>query len=457
MGIAAVGQVFFSLWDDVFGDEGGSDQDEAVTLGGCNGTPAGGSRSSAPAATGTPIQLTVTDIDAIMGDLNVAWGDCSDRRTACCLSEIGDQPGGRNVTAFWNEAADQIINVVYLRSGSTEAVRTALAAVTDPTQRAAIISRLAAALSAGNETLFSQLSDSQRSTLNQSCQHDWPYWSAQPTYPSPISLEVNEARLMAIIRGATTPADQRTLPAGSYEGEYVAPGSVMDFSGSDDCNAAVCTPEDFTALPEVQRYQVLDPICDPLPYADICGLTDADGMQGDSMTVEILIGNTSLTSPLPSNLGVSFGEGGITVNNQGIRMTPEGNLTVPITIAATATVGLRTVEIYLEYPATEAGQPPYRFVIGSLVQGFNVQERVDAPPPPPPPVTECSDGIDNDHDGDIDLADDDCRNAQDTRERPAPPPPPTPPTPPPVTPQLPPCTVFPAAQQATRRANGECR
>ena len=47
-----------------------------------------------------------------------------------------------------------------------------------------------------------------------------------------------------------------------------------------------------------------------------------------------------------------------------------------------------------------------------------------APPPPPPPVA-CADGIDNDGDGKIDLADPGCSSATDTDETDSAPPPPT--------------------------------
>lgn len=47
------------------------------------------------------------------------------------------------------------------------------------------------------------------------------------------------------------------------------------------------------------------------------------------------------------------------------------------------------------------------------------------PPPPPPPPAACADGIDNDEDGLVDLADPGCTDASDSDEsNPAPPPPP---------------------------------
>ena len=52
------------------------------------------------------------------------------------------------------------------------------------------------------------------------------------------------------------------------------------------------------------------------------------------------------------------------------------------------------------------------------------------PPPPPPPAAECADGLDNDGDGLIDLADPGCVDAADNDETDAPPPPPPPPPPP---------------------------
>ena len=47
---------------------------------------------------------------------------------------------------------------------------------------------------------------------------------------------------------------------------------------------------------------------------------------------------------------------------------------------------------------------------------------------PPPPTTQCSDGVDNDGDGLIDLADPGCASSSDNDESNAPPPPPPPPT-----------------------------
>ena len=45
-------------------------------------------------------------------------------------------------------------------------------------------------------------------------------------------------------------------------------------------------------------------------------------------------------------------------------------------------------------------------------------------PPPPPPPTQCADGLDNDSDGKIDLADPGCASASDDNEADDPPPPP---------------------------------
>lgn len=55
------------------------------------------------------------------------------------------------------------------------------------------------------------------------------------------------------------------------------------------------------------------------------------------------------------------------------------------------------------------------------------------PPPPPPPATACADGVDNDGDGKVDLADPGCSDASDTDETDGATPPPPPPPPPPPT------------------------
>ncbi len=56
-----------------------------------------------------------------------------------------------------------------------------------------------------------------------------------------------------------------------------------------------------------------------------------------------------------------------------------------------------------------------------------VTTTADDPPPPPPPAAACADGVDNDGDGLVDLADPGCTDATDTDETDSPPPPPPPP------------------------------
>jgi hypothetical protein len=55
--------------------------------------------------------------------------------------------------------------------------------------------------------------------------------------------------------------------------------------------------------------------------------------------------------------------------------------------------------------------------LGASSAQVSIQFNSDPPPPPPPPPPQCSDGIDNDGDGKIDLADKQCRDAADNDEK----------------------------------------
>jgi hypothetical protein len=70
------------------------------------------------------------------------------------------------------------------------------------------------------------------------------------------------------------------------------------------------------------------------------------------------------------------------------------------------------------YPATDIDGAPRPLGAGPDMGADEATGSTPPPPPPPPPpAKQCADGIDNDHDGKIDLADPGCTDANDDSER----------------------------------------
>ena len=91
----------------------------------------------------------------------------------------------------------------------------------------------------------------------------------------------------------------------------------------------------------------------------------------------------------------------------GSTLKGRGPRTIPFTVTAnTATTGRAGNVIVVDGPT------------GSMATNIAIHQEAkgDAPPPPPSPPTQCADGLDNDKDGLIDLADPGCANATDDDE-----------------------------------------
>ena len=101
-------------------------------------------------------------------------------------------------------------------------------------------------------------------------------------------------------------------------------------------------------------------------------------------------------------------------------------LTVGSTVKGT---GPRTIPFSVTANTATAGRAGNVIVVdgatGSMATNIAIHQVAggDAPPPPPSPPTQCADGLDNDKDGLIDLADPGCANATDNDESNPPPPP----------------------------------
>lgn len=335
-----------------------------------------------------PIALSRADLNAVMASIDPKLNECS-------LKEKNPN--------LWLAVANYLVNSKYqaLKIGDTVfgaagsmsgvdlQVRDAVAGLND-NQRLELVKALAIALNTAHgadAVLFSNLSAADQSSYNALCSSSEPsglaYWTivySEPGYPKAVNLSgVTKQGLLKMIEDIKT-----KFPAAAASGDMTCSAeSVVSCLSSGTIDAAA-------------RRQILTPY---YPFSQICEMTPAGGKQGQELTITF---NGSMTGILGENnalaqeFAIDFGAG--ITPTYGTPVTSNGvvtSLPVTVRIDSGAAAGARDIMI------------KFGELLLQTLSGFNVSG-VRKP--------QCADGIDNDHDGKIDMDDPDCTSATDNSE-----------------------------------------